>query len=73
MKPTKDPAGSPEAFRRFLAWLDQGNDSRGETYLEIRRRLVSYFARKRCPAPAHRTTAQLDRSQRPSWNVCPAV
>jgi len=40
MKPTKDPAGSPEAFRRFLAWLDQGNDSRGETYLEIRRRLV---------------------------------
>jgi DNA-directed RNA polymerase specialized sigma24 family protein len=37
-------------FRKLLAWLDQGRDSGGETYLEMRRRLVSYFGRKRCPA-----------------------
>jgi len=64
MKSTKDPAGSPEAFRRFLAWLDQGNDSRGETYLEIRRRLVSYFARKRCLAPDDLADETLTRAAR---------
>jgi DNA-directed RNA polymerase specialized sigma24 family protein len=41
---------SPEAFRRFLSWLDDGVDSNGERYVEMRRRLVSYFARKQCPA-----------------------
>jgi DNA-directed RNA polymerase specialized sigma24 family protein len=34
------------AFSRLLEWLDDGVDSRGETYLEIRRRLVSYFDRR---------------------------
>lgn len=29
-------------------WLDEGRDSGGQTYLGMRRRLVSYFARKRC-------------------------
>jgi DNA-directed RNA polymerase specialized sigma24 family protein len=33
---------------RFLAWLDEGVDSGGEKYLEMRRRLVWYFQRKRC-------------------------
>jgi DNA-directed RNA polymerase specialized sigma24 family protein len=32
----------------FLTWLDEGVDSGGEKYIETRRRLVSYFARKRC-------------------------
>lgn len=39
------------AFQRFLHWLDDGADSGGETYLEIRRRLVSYFTRKNCARP----------------------
>jgi DNA-directed RNA polymerase specialized sigma24 family protein len=43
--PTKD------AFRQFLGWLDEGVDSSGERYLEMRRRLVLYFDRKNCQAP----------------------
>jgi DNA-directed RNA polymerase specialized sigma24 family protein len=31
---------------RLLEWLDDGVDSQGETYLEMRRRLVSYFDRR---------------------------
>jgi hypothetical protein len=31
------------AFSRLLEWLDDGVDSHGERYLEMRRRLVSYF------------------------------
>src|SRR5882672_8434992 len=42
---------TPAAFSRFLTWLDEGVDSGGETYLEMRRRLVSYFDRKRCVSP----------------------
>ena len=34
------------AFNRLLAWLDDGIDSRGERYLEMRRRLVDYFDRR---------------------------
>jgi RNA polymerase sigma factor (sigma-70 family) len=37
-----------EAFRRFLAWLDEGTDSSGERYLEMRKRLVRYFDNKQC-------------------------
>jgi len=36
------------AFRQFLNWLDEGTDSSGEKYLEMRRRLVAYFDRKNC-------------------------
>lgn len=43
--PTKD------AFRQFLRWLDEGVESRGERYLDIRRRLVLYFDRKNCSIP----------------------
>lgn len=39
------------AFHQLLQWLDQGSDSQGERYVEIRDRLVIYFARRRCPAP----------------------
>ena len=37
---------TPLAFNRLLAWLDEGVESHGETYLEMRRRLVSYFDRR---------------------------
>jgi DNA-directed RNA polymerase specialized sigma24 family protein len=42
---------SEVAFARLLAWLDEGVDSGGETYLEMRRRLVSYFDRRQRPSP----------------------
>jgi DNA-directed RNA polymerase specialized sigma24 family protein len=44
----KDWVINPEAFRRLLVWLDSGSDSRGERYLEVRRRLTLYFDRKNC-------------------------
>ena len=34
------------AFTRLLEWLDDGVDSHGDRYLEMRRRLVSYFDRR---------------------------
>jgi DNA-directed RNA polymerase specialized sigma24 family protein len=34
------------AFGRLLEWLDDGVDSHGESYVEMRRRLVSYFDRR---------------------------
>jgi DNA-directed RNA polymerase specialized sigma24 family protein len=34
------------AFTRLLEWLDDGTDSQGGSYLEMRRRLVSYFDRR---------------------------
>jgi DNA-directed RNA polymerase specialized sigma24 family protein len=37
---------SPLAFNQLLSWLDDGVDSQGETYLEMRRRLVAYFDRR---------------------------
>lgn len=48
-QPELSPGGS--AFRRFLEWLDEGVDSGGEKYLEMRRRLASYFDRKNCLSP----------------------
>jgi len=47
----KDWTPTEDAFRQFLHWLDDGIESSGERYLEMRRRLVLYFDRKNCPAP----------------------
>jgi DNA-directed RNA polymerase specialized sigma24 family protein len=44
----KDWLLTESAFRQFLNWLDEGLDSDGEKYLEMRRRLVAYFDRKNC-------------------------
>lgn len=46
--PKKDWLLTPEAFRNFLEWLDEGADSGGRNYLEMRRRLVAFFDRKGC-------------------------
>ena len=37
---------TPVAFSRLLEWLDDGVDSHGDRYLEMRRRLVLYFDRR---------------------------
>ena len=60
----RDPTTSPNAFRQFLNWLDDGSDSRGEKYLEMRRRLVAYFDRKNCVAPDDLADETLNRVAR---------
>jgi DNA-directed RNA polymerase specialized sigma24 family protein len=37
---------TPRGFQRLLEWLDEGVESHGARYLEIRRRLVGYFDRR---------------------------
>jgi hypothetical protein len=46
----EEPGLSQFASDRLLAWLDENTGSRGERYLEMRRRLVSYFDRRNRPA-----------------------
>jgi len=46
----RDNDTSGTAFTRLLQWLDDGSDSRGERYLDMRRRLVAYFDRRNRPA-----------------------
>jgi hypothetical protein len=55
---------SPGAFRHLLIWLDEGVDSDGERYIEMRRRLVSYFGRKRCLSPDELADETLNRVSR---------
>lgn len=49
-KSNREWTATPAAFQRFLEWLDGGTPSHGEKYVEMRRRLVSYFDRKNCLA-----------------------
>jgi RNA polymerase sigma factor (sigma-70 family) len=49
LKPGWSPTQS--AFRDLLNWFDEGVESGGEKYLEMHRRLVSYFTRKNCLSP----------------------
>ena len=62
--PKADWIFTPDAFRRLLDWLDEGVDSGGERYLEMRRRLVSYFDRKRCLVPDELADETLSRVAR---------
>lgn len=55
---------SATAFDTLLNWLDEGTDSRGEEYLEIRRRLLAYFDRKNCLAPEELADETLNRVAR---------
>jgi len=41
----------PTATARLMHWLDDGADTHGERYRELRRRLVGYFDRKNCEDP----------------------
>lgn len=60
----KDWALTESAFSDFLDWLDEGIDSNGEKYLEMRRRLVSYFDRKNCLSPDDLADETLNRVAR---------
>jgi DNA-directed RNA polymerase specialized sigma24 family protein len=60
----KDWTLNPAAFRQFLNWLDEGVDSGGERYLEMRRRLARYFDRRNCSSPDDLADETLDRVAR---------
>jgi DNA-directed RNA polymerase specialized sigma24 family protein len=62
--PKKDWVLTPDAFDHLLQWLDQDTSSSGESYLEMRRRLVAYFDRKHCPAPDELADETLNRVAR---------
>lgn len=47
----KDWNLTPRAFHQLLNWLDEGQESDGQMYVEMRARLVAYFDRKNCSAP----------------------
>ncbi|MCI0444645.1 hypothetical protein L0152_15740 [bacterium] len=55
---------SQSAFRQLLDWLDEGVNSDGSRYLEIRRRLVLYFDRKNCLTPDELADETLNRVAR---------
>jgi DNA-directed RNA polymerase specialized sigma24 family protein len=52
------------AFRQLLDWLDEGVNSDGSRYLEIRKRLVLYFDRKNCLTPDELADETLNRVAR---------
>jgi DNA-directed RNA polymerase specialized sigma24 family protein len=60
----KDWTLNPQAFRQFLNWLDEGVDSGGERYLEMRRRLLHYFDRRNCSLPDDLADETLNRVAR---------
>jgi hypothetical protein len=60
----RDSETSGTSFTRLLRWLDDGVDSKGERYLEIRRRLVEYFDRRNRSAPDILADSTLDRVSR---------
>jgi DNA-directed RNA polymerase specialized sigma24 family protein len=60
----RDETLTTQAFNRLLSWLDQGADSDGRKYLEMRARLVAYFDRKNCSAPDDLADETLNRVAR---------
>jgi DNA-directed RNA polymerase specialized sigma24 family protein len=60
----EEPGITQNAFSRLLAWLDEGVDSNGERYLEMRRRLVGYFDRRGRPAADELADETLNRIAR---------
>lgn len=60
----KDWTLTPQALDRLLTWLDEGSNSDGRKYLEMRRRLVSYFNRKGCWTPDELADETLNRVAR---------
>lgn len=52
------------AFSHLLNWLDSGENSEGQKYLEMRHRLVAYFDRKNCATPDELADETLNRVAR---------
>jgi DNA-directed RNA polymerase specialized sigma24 family protein len=60
----KDWALTQSAFRRLLEWLDEGTNSGGQKYEEMRRRLILYFDRRDCWSPDDLADETLNRVAR---------
>ena len=60
----KDWIPTRGAFRQFLGWLDEGIDSGGEKYVEMRRRLAAYFDFRNCLSPDELADETLNRVAR---------
>ena len=60
----KDWALTPSAFQRLLRWFGGETDSSGQSYLDLRQRLVAYFDRKNCAAPDELADETLNRVAR---------
>lgn len=60
----KDWTLTSSALDRLLIWLDEGRNSEGQRYLEMRRRLSSYFDRKNCSIPDELADETLNRVAR---------
>jgi DNA-directed RNA polymerase specialized sigma24 family protein len=59
--PNQDWEPTEQIFRDLLHWLDEGTNSDGQRYLEVRRRLELYFDRKNCVAPGELADETLNR------------
>ena len=64
IKPKKDWRLNTHAFHQLIDWLDEGTNSDGQKYLEMRRRLVAYFDRKNCSMPDELADETLNRVAR---------
>jgi DNA-directed RNA polymerase specialized sigma24 family protein len=60
----QEPRFTKFAFNQLLEWLDDGIESHGNAYLEIHRRLVSYFDRRNRPSPHELADETLNRIAR---------
>jgi DNA-directed RNA polymerase specialized sigma24 family protein len=60
----KDWELTQSAFHRLLNWFDEGTDSGGQKYLEMRYRLTKYFDRKNCLSPDELADETLNRVAR---------
>ncbi len=60
----KDWTLTPGAFQRLLQWFSGETESSGESYLDMRQRLVAYFDRKNCTAPDELADETLNRVAR---------
>ncbi|MEP6922912.1 MAG: hypothetical protein ABI954_00490 [Pyrinomonadaceae bacterium] len=63
-EPKKNWIVTSSAFHRLLDWLDEGSNSDGQNYLEMRQRLVAYFDRKNCQTPDEYADETLNRVAR---------
>lgn len=63
-QPKKNWLITSESFAHLLKWIDEGTDSSGQKYLELRKLLVNYFDRKNCPSPDELADETLNRVAR---------
>lgn len=63
-EPKKNWVINDTAFTKLLEWLDEGKNSEGQKFLEMRGRLVAYFDRKNCLNPDELADETLNRVAR---------